>query len=257
MREQRVAPSAGWRAAIRPAKGRRGGASSPARGRARAAGGEAEHAPAVADTSSASRMRSGRGRRSWLLARGLWRRGPAGHLHRALHVSTRFLPSPGARYSLLCETISRLASKWPARAHRPLDDHADVLAEHLRRHAAGLHVHGRAAVVDVELEPSRRPRFTTSPWPPCRRGGSSRRRPCRPRRAARWAPVVDEVLADAAGGDHDEGERAATASAPITNQRSRRAADAGRRQRVHRVGSVRAGPGAALGTQRAMQTETA
>src|SRR6266545_3971230 len=45
-----------------------------------------------------------------------------------------------------------VAREVAALDHRPLDHHADVLAEHLRRHAVRLDVDALGAVVDVELD---------------------------------------------------------------------------------------------------------
>ena len=54
-----------------------------------------------------------------------------------------FLSSPGVRYWLSWETISRRLSKWPALRHGALDHHPDAIAEHLRGDALRHHVHDR------------------------------------------------------------------------------------------------------------------
>src|ERR1043165_6410585 len=99
-----------------------------------------------------------------------------------------------------------VAREVAALDHRPFDDDADVLAEHLRRHAVRLDVHALRAVVDVELHAGDAGRLLD-------RAGRDHAAEADRRAVGLVAvrdeigrrPVVDEVLVDTAPGDDDEG----------------------------------------------------
>ena len=157
---------------------------------------------------------------------GFWRaasaRGPAGRLHRALRVSSASRPRRERGTRCRARPSGGWHSKWPARVIVP----STTTPIRSRNICGGTPLH-------LHVRPGARPSATSnSSVEACPATDRARRRPAAEadggadRLVAGGVqlgrpPVVDEVLADAADGDRDERERAATATAPTANQRPR------------------------------------
>src|SRR5438067_2990934 len=156
------------------------------------------------ETSTEARIRK---RPSVAVIRSLFALQPVGALHQLFELL--FVDRvPRLRRAILVAVRHHqaIALEVAALDHRPLDDDADVLAEHLRRHAVRLDVDGLGAVVDVELDAG-------DPGVVLDRAARDHAAEADGRAVGLVAvgdevgrrPVVDEVLVDAAPGDDDEG----------------------------------------------------